>query len=106
MHLYQLCYNARRMDRHSEAELWARFKAARPQDACAVTPARPAPHPMPEQIDAALEWARLVKAADVIDKGRGIRLTSGATPGDPIRVDFVASPRLRGTLMPVRWTGA
>ena len=24
MHLYQLCYNARRMDRHSEAELWAR----------------------------------------------------------------------------------
>jgi hypothetical protein len=58
MHLYQLCYNARRMDRHSEAELWARFKAARPQDACAVTPARPAPHPMPEQIDAALEWAR------------------------------------------------
>jgi len=46
------------MDRHSEAELWARFKAVRPQDACAVTPARPAPHPMPEQIDAALEWAR------------------------------------------------
>jgi hypothetical protein len=61
---------------------------------------------MPEQIDAALEWARLVKAADVIDKGRGIRLTSGATPGDPIRVDFVASPRLRGTLMSMRWTGA
>ena len=58
MHLYQLCHSARRMDRHSEAELWARFKAVRPQDACAVTPARPAPHPMPEQIDAALEWAR------------------------------------------------
>ena len=57
-HLYQLCHNARRMDRHSEAELWARFKAVRPQDACAVTPARPAPHPMPEQIDAALSWAR------------------------------------------------
>jgi len=50
--------------------------------------------------------ARLVKAADVIDKGRGIQLTGGATPGDPIRVDFVASPRLRGTLMPMRWTGA
>ena len=50
--------------------------------------------------------ARLVKAADVIDKGKGIRLTGGATPGDPIRVDFVASPRLRGTLMPMRWTGA
>ena len=50
--------------------------------------------------------ARLVKAADVIDKGRGIELTGGATPGDPIRVDFVASPRLRGTLMPMRWTGA
>ena len=58
MHLYQICHNARRMDRNSEAELWARFKAVRPQDACAVTPARPAPHPMPEQIDAALEWAR------------------------------------------------
>ena len=57
-HLYQICHNARRMDRHSEAELWARFKAVRPQDACAVTPARPAQHPMPEQIDAALEWAR------------------------------------------------
>ena len=57
-HLYQICYNARRMDRHSEAELWARFKAVRPQDACAVTPARPALHPTPEQIDAALEWAR------------------------------------------------
>ena len=57
-HLYQICHSARRMDRHSEAELWARFKAVRPQDACAVTPARPAPHPMPEQIDAALEWAR------------------------------------------------
>jgi len=61
---------------------------------------------MPEQIDAALEWARLVKAADVIDKGRGIRLTSGATPGDSIRVDFAASARLHGTLYPVRWTGA
>jgi len=49
---------------------------------------------------------KLIKAADVIDKGRGIRLTGGATQGDPIRVDFVASPRLRGTLMPMRWTGA
>jgi len=50
--------------------------------------------------------ARLVKAADVIEKGRPIRLTGGQSEGDPIRVDFVASPRLRGTLMPVRWTGA
>ena len=48
--------------------------------------------------------ARLVKAADVIEKGKGIRLTGGV--GDPIRVDFVASPRLRGTLLPMRWTGA
>ena len=48
--------------------------------------------------------ARLVKAADVIEKGKGIRLTGGE--GDPIRVDFVASPRLRGTLMPMRWMGA
>ena len=49
---------------------------------------------------------KLIKAADVIDKGRPIRLTSGSTPGDPIRVDFVASARLRGTLMPMRWMGA
>ena len=48
--------------------------------------------------------ARLVKAADVIEQGKGIRLTGGV--GDPIRVDFVASPRLRGTLLPMRWTGA
>jgi len=47
---------------------------------------------------------KLIKAADVIDKGRGIRLTGGE--GDPIRVDFVASARLRGTLMPMRWMGA
>ena len=50
--------------------------------------------------------ARLIKAADVINKGKGIQLTSGDTQGDPIRVDFVASPRLRGTLMSMRWTGA
>jgi hypothetical protein len=50
--------------------------------------------------------AKLVKAADVIEKGKGIRLTSGATQGDPIRVDFVASARLRGTIMPMRWEGA
>ena len=50
--------------------------------------------------------AKLIKAADVIDKGRPIQLTSGATQGDPIRVDFVASPRLRGTLYSMRWKGA
>jgi len=50
--------------------------------------------------------AKLIKAADVIDKGRGIRLTGGEGEGDPIRVDFVASARLRGALMPMRWTGA
>jgi len=50
--------------------------------------------------------ARLIKAADVINKGKGIQLTSGATQGDPIRVDFVASARLRGTLYSMRWTGA
>jgi len=49
---------------------------------------------------------KLTKAADVIGKGKGIRLTGGATQGDPIRVDFVASARLRGTLMGMRWTGA
>jgi len=47
--------------------------------------------------------ARLIKAADVIDKGRAIRLTPGASEGDPIRVDFKASDRLRGTIMPMRW---
>ena len=50
--------------------------------------------------------AKLIKAADVIDKGKGIRLTGGAAQGDPILVDFVASARLRGTLMPMRWKGA
>jgi len=49
---------------------------------------------------------KLIKAADVIDKGRGIRLTGGEGEGDPIRVDFVASARLRGTLMGMRWMGA
>ena len=49
---------------------------------------------------------KLIKAADVIDKGRGIRLTGGEGEGDPIRVDFVAAPRLRGALMPMRWMGA
>ena len=50
--------------------------------------------------------AKLIKAADVIDKGRPIRLTGGEGAGDPIRVDFVASARLRGTLYSMRWTGA
>jgi hypothetical protein len=50
--------------------------------------------------------ARLVKAADVINKGKGVRLTGGQSEGDPIRVDFAASARLRGTLMPTRWAGA
>jgi hypothetical protein len=47
--------------------------------------------------------AKMVKAGDVIGKGLPIRLTGGKAPGDPIRVDFKASDRLRGTLMPVRW---
>jgi hypothetical protein len=47
--------------------------------------------------------AKMVKAGDVIEKGIPIRLTGGKAPGDPIRVDFKASDRLRGTLMPVRW---
>jgi len=50
--------------------------------------------------------AKLVKAADVINKGRAIRLTPGASEGDPIRVDFKASDRLRGTLVPMRWNKA
>jgi hypothetical protein len=49
---------------------------------------------------------KLVKAADVIEKGKGIRLTGGQSEGDSIRVDFVASARLRGTIMPMRWTAA
>jgi len=47
--------------------------------------------------------ARLVKAADVINKGKGVRLTGGQSEGDPIRVDFAASARLRGTLYSMRW---
>ena len=48
---------------------------------------------------------KLIKAADVIERGNGIRLTGGQSECDPIRVDFEASARLRGTLMPIRWTG-
>ena len=50
--------------------------------------------------------AKLIKAADVIDKGRAVRLSGGQSEGDPIRVDFKASARLRGTLMPMRWDRA
>ena len=46
---------------------------------------------------------KLIKAADVIEKGKGIRLTGGGSEGHPIRVDFEASARLRGTIMPMRW---
>ena len=48
---------------------------------------------------------KLIKASDVIEKGRAVRLTGGEGVGDPIRVDFVASARLRGTLYSMRWTG-
>ena len=50
--------------------------------------------------------AKLIKAADVIEKCKGIRLTGGEGEGDPIRVDFAASARLRGTLYSMRWKGA
>jgi hypothetical protein len=46
---------------------------------------------------------KLVRAGDVIKKGCAVQMTSGEGRGDPIRVDFAASDRLRGTLMPVRW---
>ena len=46
---------------------------------------------------------KLIKAADVIDKGKGIRLTGGATPGDSIKVEFKGLDRLSGTITPVRW---
>jgi len=49
---------------------------------------------------------KLIKAADVIDKGRAVRLTGGATPGDSIKVEFKGLDRMHGTLYPVRWTGA
>jgi len=50
--------------------------------------------------------AKLIKAADVIDKGRAVRLTGGEGVGDPIRVEFKGLDRMRGTLMPVRWDKA
>jgi hypothetical protein len=49
---------------------------------------------------------KMVKAADVFCKGSGIRLTGGKSVSDPMRVDFVACDRLRGTLMPMKWMGA
>ena len=48
---------------------------------------------------------KLIKAADVIEKGRAVRLTGGSLEGGPIRVDFMASARLRGTLTPMWWKG-
>lgn len=50
--------------------------------------------------------ARLVKAADVIDKGRAVRLTGGGGEGDPIKVEFKGLGRLNGTLMPMLWDKA
>ena len=50
--------------------------------------------------------ARLIKSADVIEKGRPIRLTGGATPGDSIKVEFKGLDRLHGTITPVRWDKA
>jgi len=47
--------------------------------------------------------AKLIKAADVIGKGRAVRLTGGATQGDPIRVEFKGLDRMRGTIIPMRW---
>ena len=47
--------------------------------------------------------AKLVKAADALEKGRPVQMTSGATRGDPIRVEFKGLDRLHGTIMPVRW---
>ena len=49
---------------------------------------------------------KMVKASDVFCKGSGIRLTGGKSVSDPMRVDFVACDRLRGTLMPMKWMGA
>jgi hypothetical protein len=49
---------------------------------------------------------KMVKAADVFCKGSGIRLTGGKSASDPMRVEFVACDRLRGTLMPMKWMGA
>jgi hypothetical protein len=47
--------------------------------------------------------AKMIKAADVIEKGRAVRLTGGEDVGDPIKVEFHGLDRLRGTLMPVEW---
>ena len=49
---------------------------------------------------------KMVKAADVFCKGSGIRLTGGKSVSDPMRVEFAACDRLRGTLMPMKWMGA
>ena len=45
---------------------------------------------------------KLTKAGDVFGK-RAIRFQPGATPGDPIRVEFASCSRLTGTLCAYRW---
>jgi hypothetical protein len=50
--------------------------------------------------------SKLLKAASVLSTVKGgpaVRITTGATGGDPARVDFAGLPRLRGTIMPYRW---
>ncbi len=46
-------------------------------------------------------FAKLVKASDVIEKGKPVRVIPGASVNDPMRVEFMASDAMTGTLVPV-----
>ena len=48
-------------------------------------------------------FSKLVKASDVFEKGKAIRMLTGKSDGDPIRVEFESNKNMIGTLMPYRW---
>ena len=49
---------------------------------------------------------QMTKAADVFEKGKGVRIMPTDTPVDPYRVEFEASSRITGTLVPKRWASS
>lgn len=48
-------------------------------------------------------FQKLVKASDIIEKNKPVRVWPGENNSEPMAVEFKASARMKGTLMPVRW---
>ncbi len=49
-------------------------------------------------------FQKLVKASDVIEPKKAVKIWPGAEEGAPMAVEFKASERMSGTLMPYRWS--